>query len=272
MASNIADGKYNAVPDAASVYEKNGKLCLECRFSLCDGEGTPYDTAKQSKRFWLTSADGAVNMKTVEQVRKWCPQWDGIDPFWFTEGSNFAEVGMVEVVLQTRPYVGSDGQQHRWQDIAWVNPLGDGSRGMVESGDKKAIMAKYGAKFKAAAVTSGKAPAVASRAPSVPPKPAAKAHARKPAPKAPAKPAQKDDAIPAGIDGQEIVWNRYCESLPDGTSTQERDDGWFALLDEVAKDKDQQDFTSDEWTRVAEKIGAKSANDPLANDTDDLPF
>ncbi len=270
--ANIADGKYNALPDAASVYEKNGKLCLECRFTLCDDEGNPYDVAKQSKKYWLTSADGAVNTKILAQIQKWCPQWDGVDPFWFTEGTNFADVGMVEVDLQTRPYTAGDGQTRSWQDIQWVNPIGySGGKGMVASDDKAAIMAKYGAKFKAAAATSSAkaVPSVTARAPSKAPAKAPAPVARKAAPPArtpaPKPPAPVQDGIPAGIAGQEIVWNKYVDSLPDGTSTADRDDGWFALLDQVAKDKDQQDFTSEDWEAVDALIDGRT-------DPEDLPF
>jgi hypothetical protein len=81
-------------------------------------------------------------------------------------------------------------------------------------------------------------------------------------------PAPKHDGIPAGIAGQEIVWDKYVASLPDGTSTADRDDGWFALLDAVAPNKDQQDFTSDEWAAVADRIGA----DETATDIENLPY
>ena len=122
--ANIEDGNYNALPDVAAVYEKNDKLVLECRFALCDANGNVYEgVPRQSKKYWLTSADGAINTKTIAQIRKWATGWDGADPFWFcaqenpdgtvTPG-NFEACGMVEVVLKTEPYQASDGTTKTW--------------------------------------------------------------------------------------------------------------------------------------------------------------
>ena len=279
--ANIADGTYNALPDSAAVYEKNSKLVLECRFALCDEQGRVYEGVnKQSKKYWLTSADGAINTKTIAQIRKWAKDWDGTDPFWFcpqenpdgtTTPGHFADCGMVEITLKTEPYQAADGTTKNWQSIEWVNPIGAAGSGSkpIESGDRASIMAKYAAKFKAAATMTGTSiPTVRAAAPA----PAAKKSARpavpaKPAP-APAPAAKKSAAtIPAGLAGQAVVWEKFLASMPAGIKDADRDEKWFAVLDKVAAGKDQQDFTSADWMNAAELI-----ENPDAVDPDNLPF
>ena len=280
--ANIEDGSYNALPDVAAVYEKNDKLVLECRFTLCDENGNAYEgVPKQSKKYWLTSADGAINTKTIAQIRKWATGWDGTDPFWFcpqenpdgtvTPG-NFETCGMVEVVLKTEPYKASDGTTKTWQQIDWVNPLGGGSK-PIASGDRVSIMAKYSAKFKAAAAMSGHLAApsatittAAARAGAVtrPPQGAPAAPVARPTvPKA----APKNPGIPAGLKGQDIVWDKFVASLPDNTGDKERDEQWFALVDKVGKGKDQADFTSADWANAVALI-----ENPNLVDPENLPF
>jgi len=129
----------------------------------------------------------------------------------------------------------------------------------VQSGDKAAIMAKYGAKFKAAAqanptpvsaasLAAKKSAPVAKAAPTAPAAPAAPT---RPAPTAPTAPVK---AYKAGIEGQAQVWDEFCGEHPndaqDALST-----AWFTALDEVVPGKDQADLTSDEWKCVADKLG-----------------
>ena len=282
--ANIEDGNYNALPDVAAVYEKNDKLVLECRFALCDANGNVYEgVPRQSKKYWLTSADGAINTKTIAQIRKWATGWDGADPFWFcaqenpdgtvTPG-NFETCGMVEVVLKTEPYQASDGTTKTWQQIEWVNPIGGGAK-PIASGDRASIMAKYAAKFRAAAAMSGQvarsatistAAARTGAASSAP----AGAVARRPQarpPQAPQKAAPQKAGIPAGLKGQDIVWDKFVASLPENIKDAERDEKWFALVDQVGKDKDQANFTSADWANVVALI-----ENPNLVDPENLPF
>lgn len=295
--SNIEDGNYNALPDVAAVYEKNDKLVLECRFALCDANGNVYEgVPRQSKKYWLTSADGAINTKTIAQIRKWATGWDGADPFWFcaqenpdgtvTPG-NFEACGMVEVVLKTEPYQASDGTTKTWQQIEWVNPIGGGGAKPIASGDRASIMAKYAAKFRAAAAMSGQvarsatistAAARTGTAPSATITTAAGRTTRSAtistaASSAPAgavaRPPQAPQkaGIPAGLKGQDIVWDKFVASLPENIKDAERDEKWFALVDKVGKDKDQADFTSADWANVVALI-----ENPNLVDPEELPF
>ena len=273
--ANIEDGNYNALPDVAAVYEKNDKLVLECRFALCDANGNVYEgVPRQSKKYWLTSADGAINTKTIAQIRKWATGWDGADPFWFcaqenpdgtvTPG-NFEACGMVEVVLKTEPYQASDGTTKTWQQIEWVNPIGGGGAKPIASGDRAYIMAKYAAKFRAAAAMSGQAARSATISTAASSAPAG-AVARRPQARPP-KAAPQKAGIPAGLKGQDIVWDKFVASLPENIKDAERDEKWFALVDQVGKDKDQADFTSADWANVVALI-----ENPNLVDHENLPF
>lgn len=259
--NKIQDGVYNALPDAAAVYEKNGKLVLECRFSLCDENGNPFDCAKQSKVNYLTSKDGAVNSKCIEFIRKWAPGWDGVDPYWFSDNdsANFIAVGMVSVTLSTKPYTKNDGTTAMWQDIEWVNALGQGGGSKpLENADKASIMAKYGAKFRAAA---GALPVSTANAPKAVPAggaaPKAAVPARPPV-KAPVPAPNKQKSgydFPGGQDGMNAVWEKYTDQLPEGTKDAERDEKWFAAVDKFSGGKDQCDMTGEEWGKVAAELG-----------------
>ena len=175
---------------------------------------------------------------------------------------------MVEVTLATQTWQGKT-----YQNIEWVNEPGHSAKHsggkITESGDKAAIMAKYGAKFKAAFGGKPKAMHPASArfaapaspsgdmtakkpAPAATPKaaPVAKAPPAKtrPAPKAP--PAKAEAAYPDGMDGANKVWDEFStanESMPQA-ELQER---WFAAIDRHSDGKDQQDMTGEQWALVA---------------------
>ena len=260
MDTNIQDGVYNAIPTVAAVYEKNDALKLEIHFTLCDEDGNAYTrTGTDGKEYPiekykycnLVNAQGAVNTKVVEGICAWS-KWDGSDPFWWTDAANVEGIGMVEVTIKTQSYNGKT-----YQNIEWVNEPGHSAKHsggkITESGDKAAIMAKYGAKFKAAFGGKPKAvPTAKKPAPAAAPKaaPVAKAPPAKtrPAPKAP--PAKAEAAYPDGMDGANKAWDEFStanESMPQA-ELQER---WFAAIDRHSDGKDQQDMTGEQWALVA---------------------
>ena len=273
--ANMQDGVYNAIPVSAGVYEKNG-LKLEVRFNLCDEQGTVYTQTGTDgneypieKRMYyaLVSKDGAVNTKVIEYLQAWACGWAGDDPFWFADPKNLAAIGMVEVTLKTEPAWNDNSKTY--QNIKYVNPVGHaashgGGSSEIASGDKAAIMAKYGAKFKAAVGTVAKPLTSKPATPAARPAPAAKpapAPVRAPAKPAPAKPAKAADLPPDGIDGQAVAWAHFLDRLPEGTKDADRDAKWFELVDAASGGKDQQDMTGEEWKAVME-----------ATDVMDMPF
>lgn len=243
---NIADGVYNATITAAAVYEKNG-LKLELHLSLCDENGNGYtQTGSDGKEYplekrmfyTLISNEGAVNTKVIDFIKAWAPAWDGVDPFWFTDVANTDAIGMVECTLKTEPDY--KDPKKSYQNVKFINELGHaanhgGGSKPVQSGDRAAIMAKYGAKFKAAAQATMK--------------PVAASALKKPAPVA----AKNTRSYQDGLAGQAEVWDAYCKEHP-GDSSDALSTAWFAALDEIAPGKDQADLTGAEWNSVAEKL------------------
>ena len=282
MASNIQDGVYNAIPTVAAVYEKNDALKLEIHFTLCDEEGNPYTQTgsdgneypiEKYKYYTLVNAQGVVSTKTIEGISKWS-KWDGTDPFWWTDTANVDAIGMVEITLTTQTWQGKT-----YQNVEWVNEVGHaashGKSRITESGDKAAIMAKYGAKFKAAfggkpKVVPGVKKAVPS--PAAKPAPAAKAapkptpaaRAAKPAPKAAH--AQAAAEYPDGKDGMNAVWDAFSEANKDMKQS-DLEERWFAAIDKHSDGKDQLDMTGEQWANVAAELLGDLATDP-----DNLPF
>jgi len=259
--ANIADGVYNATITAAAVYEKNG-LKLELRLSLCDEGGNAYTQTGTDGReypiekrmfYTLVTSDGTVNTKVIGFIQAWARAWDGTDPFWFTDAANTSAIGMVEVTLKTEPDYRDPTKS--FQNVKFINERGhSSSRGgssMVQSGDKAAIMAKYGAKFKAAAqatmkpvsaVTIGKTAAKHAPENVAPSRPAPSAHA-----------ATNRRAYQAGIAGQEEVWDAFCKEHS-GETNEQLVTAWFAALDAVAPGKDQADMTGYDWDAVADRL------------------
>ena len=282
--ANIPDGVYCARPLTAGVYEKNNALVLETRFTLCDEQGNAYTQTgsngneypiERSKRHYLISKTGAVNTKVVEMLQKWAKGWDGIDPFWFADPANLASIGMVKVTLETDTYTASDGMQKAYQGISFINALDDvrSSNRAIESGDKAAIMAKYGAKFKAAfggkpkTVQAAATPAAPAAKPAAPMRPAAAPARPAPAPTAPAKSAAP--AYADGIDGANAAWDAVNAAHPE-MAQKDIEDKWFATIDGICPGKDQADITGAEWAQIVEHFG-EGAENPLATDPDDAP-
>jgi len=256
--ANIADGVYNAKITAAAVYERNDCLKLEVNLELCDANGNVYTAegtdgnecpVNRRAYYTLISREGSVNSGIVNQIKEWAPEWDGTDPFWFTETANTDAIGMVKVTLKTEPAWNDPSKAY--QNVKWINAL-SGNRGSgrqsLQSGDKAAILAKYGAKFRAAAGSLPKPVSAASLT-----KPAAKP--TPPPTPAPVKPAPKSSSpYQAGLDGQSKVWADFCNEH-NGEDESELSERWFNALDKVAAGKDQADLTGDEWKAVADELG-----------------
>ena len=268
MDTNIQDGVYNAIPTVAAVYEKNDALKLEIHFTLCDEDGNAYTRTgtdgkgypiEKYKYYNLVNAQGAVNTKVVEGICAWS-KWDGSDPFWWTDAANIEGIGMVEVTIKTNTW---DGKTY--QNIEWVNEPGHSAKHsagkITESGDKAAIMAKYGAKFKAA--FGGKPKAVPTAKKPARPAPKASAPAARPAPKASAPAAKAACPYPDGTNGANKAWDEFAADNPNATQA-ELEERWFAAVDNHSDGKDQADMTGRRWAEVVAELKGV--------DPDDLPF
>jgi len=265
---NIADGTYAARPGAASVYEsQGGALVLALVVKVADGpELKSYHT--------LVNKDGAINTRTVDNLKAWSG-WDGADPFWFME-HDLSNVD-VEVVISNEP--GFQDPTRMFPKVKWINPPGGSGSGVPEAADRRTVLAKYGAKFRALA---GGVPVVARPAQrsdaggqqSVGPRPAAAATetARPAAAPYPMRPVLPVPVRPPVIAGgtQAAAWGRLCQ-LGVNLTPDNREAIWFACVD--ATGMDQVDMTPAGWAQVQAGIEAHFAGDGNTPDNGEpMPF
>jgi hypothetical protein len=92
----------------------------------------------------LVQKDGTVSEITIRMLRD-CWGWDGQDPFWLAEPANL-DGKEVEIVVEEESFIGRDGQERTAVKVRYINLVG-GRR--PEPADRKAVLAKYGAKFRA---------------------------------------------------------------------------------------------------------------------------
>lgn len=280
MATNIQDGVYNAIPTVAAVYEKNDALKLEIHFTLCDEGGNAYTHTgtdgneypiEKYNYYNLVNADGVVNTNVINGICAWS-KWDGADPFWWTDSANVNSIGMVEVTLETQTWQGKTRQQVKWVNELGHNAKHGGSR-ITESGDRAAIMAKYGAKLKAA--FGGRPRTVQATGTPAAPKPQgvsapAARPAPAPAPKAPQRLAPAPSAAPAysdGVAGMNAVWDAFAAANK-GVKTSDLEERWFAAIDKHSDGCDQADMTGEQWAKVANEL----LGGDLAEDPDNIPY
>jgi len=231
----MKDGTYAARP-TGQVHvgdHKNGCLICNMQFAFAEG-GTINNT------FWMTTKDGAINTRTIDTLKE-IFGWDGANPFWLEEhGAELAEID-VELVVVNETFIGtSDGQEHTSLKIKWVNPVGGGGGNKIENSDRKALMAKYGAKLRA--VSGGTTPAkktVPAKAP-----PAAK---------------KSVTVLPSDVI---VCWKTISDAMADKPK-EDLETQWFAILKDVCGEKDQKDYTPQEWGAVLAAIKTQFDNLPF---------
>ena len=211
--SNLTAGTYMARPTGeASVYENEKGNLILCMEMACEGEIVRYYGA-------LATIDNGINTRQVDTLKSLF-NWDGTDFFWFVDHPEELQAAEVEVVIEMRP--GRDGDR-LFPAIKYLNGPG-GNGDLPQSGDRQALLAKYGSKFRAMA--GGTPPA---------PKP--------PAPKAP--PAAPPTTVKPS--DQMTVWARYCE-LGGEEKT------WFKTIAQAVPGVDQGDLTPAQWGQVLDWI------------------
>lgn len=235
----IENGNYAAKPTGLAVggEHQNGCLIVSMEFEMEGG-------AKISNTFWLTTKDGAMNTRTIQTLKE-VFGWDGSDPFWFEDSLTLREIP-VELVIENETFTGNDGVERTAPKVKWVNAPGGAGGVKIANGDRKTLLAKYGAKLRA---VSGGAPAPARSAP-----PAAK-------PAAPAAPA----AEPSDM---EACWNELFSRMmytgKPGSKVKRSavEAKWFEILKELHGEKDPNEFTPAEWGAVLVAV----------NTVDEIPY
>jgi len=254
---DIQDGTYAARPRACSITEsKNGNLMAVVKFALENGPELTFYSV-------LVKADGTVNTRNIEDLRKWSG-WDGADPYWLMD-TDLTQTP-VEVVIANEPSI-ADASKN-WPSIKWVNPPGGGGgNALPEAADRRAVTAKYGAKFRA--IAGGAPVAVRPAAPSGPlavpgagPK-AGGAVASGPGAVPPPPPVRRPPPTGAAREAtQASAWNLLNEKAGP-TPRAQVEELWFGFVD--ATGMDQVDMTPAGWAQVEAAVEAHyddAANEP----------
>lgn len=114
---NIQDGKYAAHLESSEVkLSGNGKPMI-CFLWKLDRSGA---TVKSFTH--LTLKDGTPNVKGIALVRRWAPDWDGNDLYWFGEHRSLASSYAVMLGIVNEP--GYNDPNRIYAHVKWVNPVG----------------------------------------------------------------------------------------------------------------------------------------------------
>lgn len=233
----IKPGTYAAHPEKlsaeqwAAVYENDkGNLILAQAFRI--------DNSGDVLKYWtaLTVA-GVPRERSIKDLRERYG-WDGTDPFWFVDADLSAFP--VELVIEDQP--SKTDPTKVFSSIKWVNTPGKSAASPTV--DRAAVMAKYGASFRA----------LGGGTPVMPPKltPPAPPKAPPPPPAAPVKPSsllecwEKMNVVYAG-DGETRIASEWAERVK-------------------ATGKHQDDMTPADWGRFMgelEKAAAAFGNLPM---------
>ena len=227
----LAVGDYPARAIRSTLYEnQKGSLIAAIELAVAD------NGAEVSKTFFLTlaTADNGVSLKAVARGRACFPAWDGQDPTWF-DGENVAGQDL-SVTIEHAP--DREDPSKMWDNAAWINPPGGRVSQLPTSGDKRTIVAKWGAKFRAAA---GGAPVTSKPGP----KPAA--------PTMPKTPPTRPNPAPAATSDSEACWAALAAANP-GKDEQDLSETWFLELEKSAPGKQSADITPAEWGKVLASI------------------
>lgn len=240
---NWAEGNYDAATKAATVYEKEGKLLLAIAFDVGGTEMKTYSV--------LVQADGTVNTATVGKLKEWSG-WDGIDPYWFVDNAPGAIACEVAVVLEP----GFKDASKMFPKIKWVNKVGGTGSGMPEMADRRAVLSKYGAKFRAIA---GPQPTAVRNQPVTQP--------QRPVSQAASNPPPRQAVAHATLEECWRLMQQYNQNLKPDEITEK----WYAFVD--ATGMDQADMTPEGWDSVKNSIlAAAKPADASTADEENLPF
>lgn len=244
MTSNInpiEPGRYQGRPTGgASVYENDKRSLVLAMDIMVEG---------LELRWWCTLAtekDG-INERNIDHLKECFGAWDGIDPFWFQDNAAALPDYNLDVTIELRP--GTKNPQRLFPSILYVDPPGK-AREEMPVGDRRALLAKYGAKFRAIAGGASSShrpqqPAHASHRQSSPGPAPASARGN-----VPARPARQQMPAPST---EEACWSRWVEQNQTMTE-KEIQDGWFSMLDRLMPGKDPGGYTLEDWGRVMADI------------------
>lgn len=234
-----------------------GALCAALPVQLGSGEW-PW-SGKHT--MVLVKSDGTLmtnNNDTLKEVFG----WDGIDPFWLMyedpenpdAGPRDLTLVLFSVVGEHEEYTPDGGEPRMSFKIKWLNSANRGSK-MPEAADRKSILAKFGAKFRAVASVSKPAPAPVKPAEAKPAetvKPASGPAAKKKS----APPVSKPAATAGGLAPtatMEEAWDAMVKKNQ-GKSEDELGEQWYALMEKLFPGKEASDLSIQNWGALKVEI------------------
>lgn len=244
----IAEGTYEGVTKSAVLYESKGNA-LMCVFDV--------EVEHRILKAWITlvQKDGTLSergLKNVQEIMDWPTwNWEAFDADPVTTFGGRAVSAVIEI--------SEDQNDNAVNKIKWLNAQGGG----IQKADAKAMMAKYGAKFRA---ICGGAPASTKTSKMEQPN----------LPKRHAAPLSADETKST----QEACWEKLCKVMS-GKPPATVEAAWFRLVDKIGSGKDQKDMTPAEWGKAMALIASvqpATVPDPTPlppppdPDEDNLPF
>lgn len=234
-------GTYNAKAHEGTVYETDGGALMAAFNFRIDEERSIVGY------FCLASKSGEIQQKTVQSLRE-AFGWDGVDPFWLADN----DLSGIDVEIVVEMEQGQDGQYR--PRVRWVNKPG-GGHGMPQSGDRRAILAKYGARFRALSGGAPVKPQPTQRqpAPQSQPDPGAVIPPQSRPPVAPPAPRSAPKTPPpAGPTATlQEAWDAICHA--EAASMLGEDaitNAWYEIVNTITGGKEQGDCTPQDWGRV----------------------
>jgi hypothetical protein len=222
----LQPGRYPArATGQSSVYENaKGSLCLAMEIEI-EGGFYKYITTL------ATEANG-INTRSIDTLKQ-CFGWDGVDFFWFVEQPDAYSDREISATVEH-----SQGDKRTFVNVAFIDPPGGGGQ-FPAAGNKQALMAKYGARFRAAS----------GGTPSAPPKP-----------KPPAAPPVKRPDLNGTPSNQVAVWGKFREAHQ-GKDDDAISAAWFEFIEKHHPGVDQGDLTHQQWGHLFDILNS-----------DEIPF
>ena len=185
----------------------------------------------------LVKADGTIQTKTTDTLKA-VFGWDGADPFALMDNSvDGGAMRDVEFEIVGGPETGDKGGQYFKSQ--WLNPLG-GSMKTPAAADRRSVLAKYGNKFAALAVsaTTGKSAREDAR-PTTAPKVPTATRASQPPP------------VPMAVapSTMEEAWATLNEANP-GKPAEALEKIWFDTIAQLFPNKSNTDLKPHEWGKL----------------------
>ena len=192
----------------------------------------------------LVKADGTIQTKTADTLKA-VFGWDGADPFWLMDNSvDGGSMRDVEFEIVGGPETGDKGGQYFKSQ--WLNPLGGGMK-TPTAADRRSVLAKYGSKFQALAVSATPANPAAPKSPAVPP---GRTAARPTPPPPPGAPTAT----------MEEAWATLNEAEA-GQPSEAIEKLWFDTIARLFPNKSNTDLKPHEWGKLKAEVAAPPAQE-----------